>query len=40
MAGAPHREDEITAILEGIGEGFYAVDRDWRITRFNSGVGV
>jgi PAS domain S-box-containing protein len=29
-------ETEITTILEGIGEGFYAVDRGWRITRFNS----
>ena len=29
-------EEELTAILEGIGEGFYAVDRAWRITRFNS----
>ena len=29
-------EAELTTILEGIGEGFYAVDRDWRITHFNS----
>lgn len=29
-------ETELTTILEGIGEGFYAVDRDWRITRFNT----
>ena len=29
-------ELELTTILEGIGEGFYAVDRDWRLTRFNS----
>lgn len=36
MNESGHREDELTAILEGIGEGFYAVDRDWRITRFNS----
>jgi two-component sensor histidine kinase len=35
--GSPlDKEQELTAILEGIGEGFYAVDRDWRITRFNS----
>jgi two-component sensor histidine kinase len=31
-----HDESELTTILEGIGEGFYAVDRDWRITHFNS----
>ena len=29
-------ETELRLILEGIGEGFYAVDRDWRIRRFNS----
>jgi PAS domain S-box-containing protein len=29
-------EREITVILEGIGEGFYAVDSDWRIRLFNS----
>lgn len=29
-------ELELTTILEGIGEGFYTVDRDWRLTRFNS----
>jgi two-component sensor histidine kinase/DNA-binding NarL/FixJ family response regulator len=28
--------DELEVILEGIGEGFYSVDRDWRICRFNS----
>lgn len=28
-------EDQLTTILEGIGEGFYAVDRDWRIVLFN-----
>jgi PAS domain S-box-containing protein len=28
-------ELELATILEGIGEGFYAVDRDWRLTRFN-----
>ena len=26
----------LNTILEGIGEGFYAVDRNWRITHFNS----
>ena len=29
-------ETELRLILEGIGEGFYAVDRDWRLRRFNS----
>jgi len=29
-------ETELALILEGIGEGFYAVDRDWRVRRFNS----
>jgi PAS domain S-box-containing protein len=29
-------ETELAVILEGIGEGFYAVDRDWTIRRFNS----
>lgn len=29
-------QSELATILEGIGEGFYAVDRDWRITHFNS----
>jgi two-component sensor histidine kinase len=33
---AKEHESELTTILEGIGEGFYAVDRDWRITHFNS----
>jgi PAS domain S-box-containing protein len=28
-------EAELATILEGIGEGFYAVDREWRIRRFN-----
>jgi len=28
-------EDELVTILEGIGEGFYAVDASWTITRFN-----
>jgi PAS domain S-box-containing protein len=29
-------EDGLTAIVNGIGEGFYAVDRDWRILLFNN----
>jgi PAS domain S-box-containing protein len=29
-------ESELHTILEGIGEGFYAVDRDWRIRHYNS----
>jgi len=29
-------EAELATILDGIGEGFYAVDREWRIRRFNS----
>jgi PAS domain S-box-containing protein len=29
-------EDGLTTILDGIGEGFYAVDRDWRIILFNN----
>lgn len=29
-------ETELAIILEGIGEGFYAVDHDWTIYRFNS----
>lgn len=36
MGNEKQRESELTTILEGIGEGFYAVDRDWRITHFNS----
>ena len=28
-------EAGLAAILDGIGEGFYAVDRDWRIILFN-----
>ena len=28
-------EDGLKTILDGIGEGFYAVDRDWRIVLFN-----
>jgi PAS domain S-box-containing protein len=33
---APGAQDDLATILEGIGEGFYAVDRDWRIRLFNS----
>jgi len=29
-------ETELVTILEGIGEGFYAMNRDFRITRYNS----
>ena len=36
MGKEEQRQSELTTILEGIGEGFYAVDRDWRITHFNS----
>jgi two-component sensor histidine kinase len=35
---SPHDDDELNTILEGIGEAFYAVDKDWRITRFNTGA--
>lgn len=30
------REDQLTTILEGIGEAFYAVDREWRVLLFNA----
>ena len=36
MGKKTDHESELVTILEGIGEGFYAVDRDWRITHFNS----
>ena len=29
-------ESQLTTILEGIGEAFYAVDRDWRVVLFNA----
>jgi len=29
-------KNELNTILEGIGEAFYAVDRDWRIVHFNT----
>ena len=32
-------EAGLTALLNGIGEGFYAVDRDWRIILFNNEAG-
>jgi PAS domain S-box-containing protein len=31
-----HVKAYLKTILEGIGEGFYAVDQDWRITEFNT----
>lgn len=34
-SAALHSEAGLAAILDGIGEGFYAVDRDWRILLFN-----
>jgi hypothetical protein len=33
-------EAGLAAILDGIGEGFYAVDGDWRIILFNAHAGV
>jgi PAS domain S-box-containing protein len=33
---APAQAADLMTILDGIGEGFYAVDRDWRITLFNN----
>ena len=40
MSAPPPTSDwpgaDLTTILEGIGEGFYAVDRDWRIRLYNS----
>lgn len=32
----PQDQSELETILEGIGEAFYAVDRDWRIVHFNT----
>ncbi len=32
----PDREHELLTILEGIGEGFYSVDRNWHVARFNN----
>ncbi|MDP2331198.1 MAG: HWE histidine kinase domain-containing protein [Reyranella sp.] len=32
----PRDQSELETILEGIGEAFYAVDGDWRITHFNT----
>ena len=34
--GATAQAADLMTILDGIGEGFYAVDRDWRITLFNN----
>ncbi len=36
MAAAPSNESELKTILEGIGEAFYSLDRDWRIVHFNA----
>ena len=36
QVGALHTEAVLKTILDGIGEGFYAVDRDWRIVIFNN----
>jgi two-component sensor histidine kinase len=33
---ALHTEAGLKTVLDGIGEGFYAVDRDWRLVLFNS----
>jgi PAS domain-containing protein len=33
---SPLSEDGLKAILNGIGEGFYAVDGQWRILMFNN----
>jgi two-component sensor histidine kinase len=33
---ALHTEAGLKTVLDGIGEGFYAVDRDWRLILFNS----
>ena len=38
MSDEPGDENELQTILEGIGEAFYAVDKDWRICRFNAGA--
>jgi len=34
-SGAPSARSEIDQILDGIGEGFFALDADWRFTAFN-----
>jgi two-component sensor histidine kinase len=36
MAAEPRNESELETILEGIGEAFYSLDRDWRIVHFNA----
>src|ERR1700730_8010202 len=33
---ALHTEAGLKTVLDGLGEGFYAVDRDWRLILFNS----
>ena len=37
-SGASNTDQEslVEALLEGMGDGFFAVDRDWRLTAFNS----
>lgn len=39
LAAFLHTEAGLHAILNGIGEGFYAVDQDWRIVLFNNEAG-
>jgi PAS domain S-box-containing protein len=34
-AASPGQEPSLDALLEGIGEGFFALDREWRFTAFN-----
>src|SRR6476620_7851296 len=33
-------EEEVAALLDGLGQGFYSVDRDWRVVRFNQLAAV
>jgi PAS domain S-box-containing protein len=35
-ASSSNQESLVEALLDGIGEGFFALDRDWRFTTFNS----
>ncbi len=34
--GSPAAEPSVSALLEGMGEGFFALDSEWRFTSFNS----
>jgi PAS domain-containing protein len=34
-AGSSSQESLVEALLEGMGEGFFAFDPDWRFTAFN-----